>query len=403
MELPFFSGSCGRRKEGRYRQEGACFCAGMSTGRRVVEDGIMLMLNKLREIESRYEELNIQLSTPEIIADTQLYQKTAKAHSELAAIVDKFRQWKNLEKSLAETKGMLEEEKAEPDPELRALAEEECATLERKRDQAECELKLLLVPKDPNDEKNVVLEIRAGTGGDEATLFAQEVFRMYCRYAESQGWRVEMLSSSYSGIGGLKEVIAMIEGAGVYSKMKYESGVHRVQRVPQTEQQGRVHTSAVTVAVLPEADEVEVAVDPKEIRIDTFCSSGPGGQSVNTTYSAVRITHQPTGLVVSCQDEKSQIKNKAKAMRVLRSRLLAMEQEKQHNALAQERKAMVGSGDRSEKIRTYNFPQNRLTDHRIGLTLYQLDSVMEGRLGPVLEPLVTHYQAEKLKAEMVTA
>ena len=359
----------------------------------------MLMLNKLREIESRYEKLNVQLSTFEIIADTQLYQKTAKAHSELAAIVDKFRQWKDLEKSLAETKGMLQEE----DAEMRALAEEEWATLEQKRDQVEGELKLLLVPKDPHDEKNVVLEIRAGTGGDEATLFAQEMFRMYCRYAESQRWRVEMLSSSYSGIGGLKEVIAMIEGSHVYSKMKYESGVHRVQRVPQTEQQGRVHTSAVTVAVLPEADEVEVAIDPKEIRIDTFCSSGPGGQSVNTTYSAVRITHQPTGLVVSCQDEKSQIKNKAKAMRVLRSRLLVLEQEKQHDAQAQERKAMVGSGDRSEKIRTYNFPQNRLTDHRIGLTLYQLDSVMEGRLEPVVEPLVTHHQAEKLKQELVTA
>ena len=359
----------------------------------------MLMLNKLREIESRYEKLNVQLSTTEIIADTQLYQKTAKAHSELAAIVDKFRQWKDLEKSLAETKGMLQEE----DAEMRALAEEEWATLEQKRDQVEGELKLLLVPKDPHDEKNVVLEIRAGTGGDEATLFAQEMFRMYCRYAESQRWRVEMLSSSYSGIGGLKEVIAMIEGSHVYSKMKYESGVHRVQRVPQTEQQGRVHTSAVTVAVLPEANEVEVAIDPKEIRIDTFCSSGPGGQSVNTTYSAVRITHQPTGLVVSCQDEKSQIKNKAKAMRVLRSRLLVLEQEKQHDAQAQERKAMVGSGDRSEKIRTYNFPQNRLTDHRIGLTLYQLDSVMEGRLEPVVEPLVTHHQAEKLKQELVTA
>ena len=398
MGLPFFSGSCRQRKNSRNRQKGACYCNAASPERRV-EGGLMLMLNKLREIESRYEKLNVQLSTTEIIADTQLYQKTAKAHSELAAIVDKFRQWKDLEKSLAETKGMLQEE----DAEMRALAEEEWATLEQKRDQVEGELKLLLVPKDPHDEKNVVLEIRAGTGGDEATLFAQEMFRMYCRYAESQRWRVEMLSSSYSGIGGLKEVIAMIEGSQVYSKMKYESGVHRVQRVPQTEQQGRVHTSAVTVAVLPEANEVEVAIDPKEIRIDTFCSSGPGGQSVNTTYSAVRITHQPTGLVVSCQDEKSQIKNKAKAMRVLRSRLLALEQEKQHDAQAQERKAMVGSGDRSEKIRTYNFPQNRLTDHRIGLTLYQLDSVMEGRLEPVVEPLVTHHQAEKLKQELVTA
>jgi peptide chain release factor 1 len=353
----------------------------------------------LREIETRYEELTRQLGKPEVIADPQLYPKTARAHSELAAIVEKFRRWKDLEKALAETQGMLQE----MDPELRSLAQEEMAALERARDQTEGELKLLLIPKDPNDEKNVVLEIRAGTGGDEATLFAQEIFRMYCRYAESQGWRVEMLSSSFSGIGGMKEVIALVEGNRVFSKMKYESGVHRVQRVPQTEQQGRIHTSAVTVAVLPEADEGEVAGDPKEIRVDTFCSSGPGGQSVNTTSSAVRITHLPTGLVVSCQDEKSQIKNKARAMRVLRSRLLAVEKEKQHAAMAQERKAMVGSGDRSEKIRTYNFPQNRLTDHRIGLTLHQLDSILDGRLEPVVEVLVTHFQAEKLKQELVTA
>ena len=264
----------------------------------------------------------------------------------------------------------------------------------------EADLKVLLIPKDPNDEKNVLLEIRAGTGGDEATLFAQELFRMYSRYAESQGWRIEIISSSASGVGGLKEVIAMIEGKSVYSKLKYESGVHRVQRVPATEGSGRVHTSAVTVAVLPEADDVEIQINEKDLRIDTFCSSGPGGQSVNTTYSAVRITHLPTNLVVSCQDEKSQIKNKAKALRVLRSRLYDMALEEQRNAIAQDRKSQVGSGDRSEKIRTYNFPQNRLTDHRIGLTLHQLDRIMEGNIADVIDGLVTHFQAEKLKNEV---
>src|ERR1043166_5166284 len=283
------------------------------------------------------------------------------------------------------------------------MAQEEIAHLEPEMIQIEEQLKVLLLPKDPNDEKNVVLEIRAGTGGDEATLFAAEIFRMYSRYAETQHWKMEVTSSSESSVGGLKEVIALVSGERVYSKLKYESGVHRVQRVPQTEQQGRVHTCALTVAVLPEADEVEVEIEAKDIRIDTFCSSGPGGQSVNTTYSAVRITHLPTGLIVSCQDEKSQIKNKAKALRLLRSRLYEIELEKQREQLGAERRSMVGTGDRSEKIRTYNFPQNRVTDHRIGLTLNQLDIVMDGRLDPIVDALTAYYQTEKLKQEGVTA
>jgi peptide chain release factor 1 len=354
------------------------------------------MFERLDQIEARYEELTRALASPEVINDSAKYQKTAKAHSEITDVVEKYREYKDLKRGIAESKAVLADEK---DPEMRAYAQEELDKLEVRVNGVEEELKVLLLPKDPNDEKDVILEIRAGTGGDEATLFAAELFRMYTRYAETQGWKVEVLSTSESGVGGLKEVIAMIQGDRVYSRLKYESGVHRVQRVPATEQQGRVHTSAVTVAVLPEAEDVDIKIEPKDLRIDTFCSSGPGGQSVNTTYSAVRITHIPTNTVVSCQDEKSQIKNREKAMRVLRSRLYEMEMQKQQEALAKERKAMVGTGDRSEKIRTYNFPQNRVTDHRIGLTIHQLQEVMDGKLQPIVEALVTHYQAEKLKQE----
>src|ERR1039457_885249 len=353
------------------------------------------MFERLDQIEVRYEELTNVLASPEIVNDSAKYQKTAKAHAEIAPMVEKYREYKDLTRGIAESKAVLADEK---DPEMRAYAQDELTQLEGRVKAVEEELKVLLLPKDPNDEK-IIMEIRAGTGGDEATLFAAEIFRMYTRYAETQRWKVEVLSSSESSAGGLKEVIAIIEGSRVFSQLKYESGVHRVQRVPATEQQGRVHTSAVTVAVLPEAEDVDIKIEAKDLRIDTFCSSGPGGQSVNTTYSAVRITHIPTNTVVSCQDEKSQIKNREKGMRVLRSRLYEMEMEKQQQALAKERKAMVGSGDRSEKIRTYNFPQNRVTDHRIGFTLHQLEAVMDGKLQPLIEALTTYYQAEKLKQE----
>ena len=354
------------------------------------------MQKKLAEIEKTYDQLMQKLADPEVLADPGKYRETNKALADISKIVALYREQQKLAAEKASTDEMLAE--LPKDDELYVMAQEEQAALVERLAALDERLRLELVPKDPNDGRNVVLEIRAGTGGDEATLFAAELFRMYARYAEVQGWKVEILDVSESEAGGFKEVEAIVEGRGAFSRLKYEGGVHRVQRVPKTEAQGRIHTSAVTVAVLPEAEEVEVEVDEKELRIDRFCSSGPGGQGVNTTYSAVRLTHLPTGLVVSCQDERSQIKNKAKALRVLKSRILQVETEKANAEVTAERRKMVGSGDRSEKIRTYNFPQNRVTDHRIGLTIHQLPAILEGSLDSLIDPLVSHFQAEKMGA-----
>ena len=351
------------------------------------------MLSRLEEVESRFLKLEESLSDSEILRNQAAYQKLAKEHSDLAPLIARYRQYKALTEEVRQNQELLEDS----DPEMRELARAEIEKLKEVLSEKEKEISFLLLPKDPNDEKNIFLEIRAGTGGEEAGLFAADLFRMYSKYAESMGWKVETMSDHPTGMGGYKEVIALIEGKGVYSKLKYESGVHRVQRVPSTESQGRLHTSAVTVAVLPEAEEVDVVIDSEDLRVDVFRSSGPGGQSVNTTDSAVRITHLPSGMVVTCQDEKSQHKNKAKALKVLRARLLDFKQKEQQDKISEDRKSQVGSGDRSERIRTYNFPQNRLSDHRIGLTLYKLEELMEGNLSEIIEALNTYYQAEQLK------
>jgi peptide chain release factor 1 len=349
------------------------------------------MFEKLQSIEAKYEQLMSEMADPAVQADNAKFRSHSKTLSDMQPLVERFREYKDALAQITATEELVK------DADMRELAQEELAQLQQRRDALLADIKVLLVPKDPNDAKNVILEIRAGTGGDEAALFASDLFRMYSRFAERQGWKIEVMSLSESGVGGIKEVVAVISGKNVYSRLKYESGVHRVQRVPATEASGRIHTSTATVAVLPEAEEVDIQIDAKDLRIDTFCSSGPGGQSVNTTYSAVRITHLPTNTVVSQQDEKSQVKNRAKAMKVLRSRLYEMEMQKQQDAIAKDRKSQVGSGDRSEKIRTYNFKENRVTDHRIGFTMHQLDAALDGDLGELIDAAVTHFTSEKLK------
>lgn len=353
------------------------------------------LIEKLIELEKRYEEISLKLADPSVIADQSTWKQLARSHTELQPVVESFKQYRRLRREMEEVQTLLTEG---ADPDMRELAQSELRGLEQRKEELERELRLLLLPKDPFEEKNVILEIRAGTGGEEAALFAADLSRMYSRYADSQGWKVEVLSSHPTGVGGFKEIVLSISGKGVYRKLRLESGVHRVQRVPITEASGRIHTSTVTVAVLPEAEEVEVQIDPKDLRIDVFRASGHGGQHVNVTDSAVRVTHIPTGIVVSCQDERSQHKNKVKAMRVLRARLFEKAKAEQQSQISQARKEQVGTGERSERVRTYNFPQGRVTDHRIGLTLYKLERILEGELDELIESLITHYQAEQLKA-----
>ena len=352
------------------------------------------MLDRLRSLEERFDQLAHLMGDPGLVSDQERYRQTAKSYHELEKIVLKYREFKDVLRQIDESEALL------GDDEMKAMAREELESLVARKDRLTAELRALLLPKDPNDERNVILEIRAGTGGDEASLFAAELFRMYSRYAERRGWQIEVLNLSSSGLGGIKEVVALISGRQVYSRLKHESGVHRVQRVPETEASGRIHTSTATVAVLPEADDVQIEINEKDLRVDTFCATGPGGQGVNTTYSAIRITHLPTGLVVQCQDERSQHKNKARAMKVLRSRMLDLEMQKQKDAIARDRKSQVGTGERSEKIRTYNFPQNRVTDHRVNVTIHRLPAILEGELDPLIEPILAHYQAEQLREEV---